>query len=228
MENENKKIFMAITAAMGEVKAVGKNQKNTQQNYSYRGIDDIANEMHSIFSKYKIFVTPDILDHSREERQTAKGGNLIYSILKVKYTFWTIDGSSVDCTVIGEGMDSGDKASNKALAGAYKYALTQIFCIPTAEAKDSEKDTPEPVTEPERRSTSSSFSAKATEAQIRCINTILAGNEAKRTQIKNNYKIEHLKDLSKEQASFLITSLDKDKEKLKKVVGGNERLEDYY
>ena len=58
---ENKLIFEAVANAMAEVKAVGKNQKNLQQNYSYRGIDDIANEMHTILSKYKIFVTPEIL-----------------------------------------------------------------------------------------------------------------------------------------------------------------------
>ncbi len=124
---ENKLIFEALANAMAEVKAVGKNQKNLQQNYSYRGIDDIANEMHTILSKYKIFVTPEILEQTREERQSAKGGTLIYSIIKVRYTFWTVDGSTVKCVVMGEGMDSGDKATNQALAGAYKYALTQIF-----------------------------------------------------------------------------------------------------
>ena len=41
----------------------------------------------------------------------------------------------------GEGSDTGDKASNKALTGAYKYALRQTFCIETG---DDPASTPRP------------------------------------------------------------------------------------
>jgi hypothetical protein len=68
---------------------------------------------------------------------------LIYSICTIKYTFYAEDGSSVSATVIGEGMDSGDKATNKAMSIAFKYACFQVFCIPTEEMKDPDADTPE-------------------------------------------------------------------------------------
>ena len=80
----------------------------------------------------------------KKDRQTAKGGNLIYSILKMKYTFYASDGSSVSAVVIGEGMDSGDKASNKAMAVAMKYAMFQVFCIPTEELTDPDAYSPPP------------------------------------------------------------------------------------
>lgn len=41
-------------------------------------------------------------------------------------------------------MDSGDKATNKAMAIAFKYACFQVFCIPTEEMKDPDAETPEP------------------------------------------------------------------------------------
>ena len=43
-------------------------------------------------------------------------------------------------------MDSGDKATNKAMAIAFKYACFQVFCIPTEEMKEQDPDakTPEP------------------------------------------------------------------------------------
>lgn len=43
-------------------------------------------------------------------------------------------------------MDSGDKATNKAMASAFKYACFQVFCIPTEEMKEQDPDvkTPEP------------------------------------------------------------------------------------
>ena len=85
-----------------------------------------------------------MIDQSREDRVTNKGGTLLYSMLKVRYTFYAEDGTSVSAVVIGEGMDSGDKASNKAMAIAMKYAFFQVFCIPTEEMKDPDAETPEP------------------------------------------------------------------------------------
>jgi hypothetical protein len=92
--------------------------------------------------KYGLFITPEVIDHKREERQTASGGRLLYSILTMRYTMYAPDGSSVAAVVIGEGMDSGDKASNKAMSVAMKYAMFQLFCIPTEEMVDPDSETP--------------------------------------------------------------------------------------
>ena len=35
-------------------------------------------------------------------------------------------------------MDSGDKASNKAMSSAFKYAFIETFCVPTEEDKDTD------------------------------------------------------------------------------------------
>lgn len=141
MKEEHKKnIFETIDLIMKEVPAIGKTKQNTKQNYKFRGIDDVMNKLQPIFAKYKLFVVPDVLEQTREERKTSTGGTLLYSICKIKYTFYAEDGSHVEATVIGEGMDSGDKASNKAMAVALKYALFQVFCIPTEELKDPDNE----------------------------------------------------------------------------------------
>lgn len=139
-------IYKAICAAMSELDAIGKNKKNAQQNFMYRGVDDVMNALNPVLENNKIFVVPEVLEHQREERQTKSGGNLIYSILKIKYTFYAEDGSSVSAVVIGEGMDSADKSSNKAMSVAFKYACFQVFCIPTEEMKDPDAETPPPST----------------------------------------------------------------------------------
>lgn len=141
---EQGKIYEAISNVMDEVGAVKKNKKNTQQGFMFRGIDDVMNALYPAMSKHKVFVTPEVLEQVREERKTAKGSTLIYSICKIKYTFYTTDGSSVSATVIGEGMDSGDKATNKAMAIAFKYACFQTFCIPTEEMIDPDQEVPPP------------------------------------------------------------------------------------
>lgn len=141
MENNNG-IYSAILGIMEDVGAIGKNEKNDQQKFMYRGIDAVMNALQPAMIKNGVFVAPTIIEQRREERKTSKGNNLIYSIVTVKYTFYAKDGSSVDVVVIGEGMDSGDKATNKAMSVAFKYACFQLFCIPTEEMKDPDADTP--------------------------------------------------------------------------------------
>lgn len=138
-------IYTAICGVMEDIGAVGKNECNKSQGFKYRGIDSVMNALNPAMIKHKIFCTPEILDQSREERTTSKGGTLIYSVCRIRYRFFTTDGSYVDAVVIGEGMDSGDKATNKAMAVAFKYACFQTFCIPTENLMDdADADTPDP------------------------------------------------------------------------------------
>lgn len=128
---------------MAGLDAISKGRKNAAQGYQFRGIDDVYNELHEIMAKAGVFCLPKVLDDRHEERATKSGGLSIYRVLKIEYTFVAEDGSSVTCCVIGEGMDSGDKASNKAQSVAQKYALIQTFLIPTEDAKDPENDSHE-------------------------------------------------------------------------------------
>lgn len=137
-------IYQTINAVLADLDPIGKDKKNIQQGFKYRGIDDVMNAIAPLFAKYKLFVVPEVIDQKREERTTSKGGNLIYSIITMKYTFYAEDGSFISSVVIGEGMDSGDKASNKAMAIAFKYACFQVFCIPTEETvPDADKESHE-------------------------------------------------------------------------------------
>lgn len=136
------KIYSSICAVMDDIGAVGKNQTTTgYASFKFRGIDDVMNALKPLLAKHKVFVVPTVLEQSREERVNSKGNTLIYSIMKVKYTYYAEDGSSIESIVIGEGMDSGDKASNKAMASALKYSFFQVFCIPTEETKDPDSET---------------------------------------------------------------------------------------
>lgn len=136
-------IYESIAALMAEIPAIGKEKRNKEQGFLYRGIDDVMNVLQPLLSKYKVFVVPEVLEQIRETRVTKSGKNMLYSILRIKYTFFAEDGSHVDAIVVGEGMDTADKASNKALAVGMKYALFQVFCIPTEEMVDPDSETPE-------------------------------------------------------------------------------------
>jgi hypothetical protein len=135
-----REIYTLIPKIMQEINPIGKDSTNVMQNYKFRGIDTVYNEVHDILAKYGVFTVPKAVSVERSTHTTAKGSILFYSIVTMEYTFFAPDGSSVVASVIGEGMDSGDKATNKAMAVAHKYALLQTFCIPTDDAKDPEND----------------------------------------------------------------------------------------
>lgn len=136
-------IYESITAILNEKAVIKKDSENTTQHYKFRGIDALMNVFNPLLAKHKVFVVPTVLDMRREERQNMKGNTLLYTILTVQYTFYAEDGSSITSVVTGEGMDTGDKSVNKAMSAAYKYALFQVFCIPTEDMIDSEQDSPE-------------------------------------------------------------------------------------
>lgn len=191
--SETKKIYPAMIKALQEVEAIGKNKRNQQQGFQYRGVDDAMNELHGVFARCGLFCVPEVLEQTREERQTAKGGYLIYSILKVRFTFYADDGSSISSTVIGEGMDIGDKASNKALSVAFKYAVFQAFCIPT-EAVDPDASTP-PATAPAK--------PKWTEKQKQEIKNLLASQYPNGQPVFTPEEIAEYRKLDKTPAEII-------------------------
>lgn len=142
--SEAKQIYAAMVAVMGEVGVVGKDRKNPQQGYSFRGIDDVAAHCQQALVKHGVVVMPRVLERERELVPTKSGGSMASVRLLVEHTFYAKDGSSVVAVTLGEAMDSGDKASNKAMSAALKYALTESLMIPTYEAdRDTEEQSPQ-------------------------------------------------------------------------------------
>ncbi len=138
-ENESMDIYQTIIKVMGDLEAVKKDKYNQLQKFNFRGIDDVYNALHPLCAKHGMFSVPtNIFDEKTEERQTRNGGNLVYRLFKVEYTFFASDGTFVTAIVPAEGMDSGDKATAKAMSSAHKYALLQIFSIPTEDIQDTD------------------------------------------------------------------------------------------
>jgi hypothetical protein len=137
------RIYAQLAAIMAAADAVGKERRNSGQGFSYRGIEDIMDALHPIFAENKVYILSEVIEEKTEERATMKGGTLIYRVLKAKVWFVSgEDGSRESVVVVGEGMDSGDKAANKAMSAALKYALTQTLILPYGQT-DGDADTPE-------------------------------------------------------------------------------------
>lgn len=196
-------IFQSITKIMEEVPAIGKTKKNSQQGFMFRGIDDVMNAFQPLLAKYKVFIVPQVLEQNREERQTSKGVTLLYSICKIKYTFYAEDGTSVEAIVVGEGMDSGDKATNKAMAIAMKYALFQVFCIPTEEMKDTDAESHTDT----KKVTRTKNDIKIQPTQIDILKKYYVGENMDKLLKSND--LTNLEDMTMVKASEIIKKLQR-------------------
>jgi ERF superfamily len=126
-------VFKAIRAVTEDMSKIGmaKRQRNEVQKFNFRGIDDLYNGLSPSLAKHGLVILPSVFERQVTERNTRNGGVMLHVVLIVDYTFLSSeDGSWHTCRAYGEAMDSGDKATNKALAAAYKYMCFQTFCIP--------------------------------------------------------------------------------------------------
>ena len=138
------KVYHAIAAVMAEIgtSGISKDRKNQQQGYNFRGIDEVYNALSPILSKHKLCILPRILAREVVERQTKSGGTLFYVTVEAEFDLVSAeDGSKHVIRTFGEAMDSADKATNKAMSAAYKYAAMQAFCIPTEGDNDADAHT---------------------------------------------------------------------------------------
>lgn len=141
------KVYQAINAVQTALAKTGisKDRRNTQgAGYNFRGIDDVFNAVSPLLAEHGLCILPRMLTRQCEERQSKSGGALFYVTVEAEFDLVSAeDGSKHTIKTFGEAMDSGDKATNKAMSAAYKYAAFQAFAIPTEGDNDADSHTHE-------------------------------------------------------------------------------------
>jgi len=141
-------IYKKMASVMQEIGPVTKDQKNIAQGFKFRGIDQFVNALHPALVKHGVFMAPRATSYTQElkevQRSSGKNGIDKHVSIMMEYDFFAEDGSKVTIGPIpAEGLDSGDKATNKALSAALKYALIQTFAVPTEDMEEADKTSPE-------------------------------------------------------------------------------------
>jgi hypothetical protein len=134
-------VYLAINAVQSALSKEGvqKDRRNQQQGYQFRGIDDMYNAIAPHMAANGLCILPRMLNRVVVERATKSGGALFYVTVEAEFDFVaTKDGSKHTVKMYGEAMDSADKATNKAMSAAYKYAVMQTFAIPTEGDNDAD------------------------------------------------------------------------------------------
>ncbi len=135
------KVYKAINTVQAAMSKVGisKDNTNQQQGYKFRGIDDVYSALAPLLAGNNLVIIPRCVSRVVTEKPSKSGGILFYVAVGMEYDIVSSeDGSKHTASMAGEAMDSGDKATNKAVSAAYKYMCFQTFCIPTEGDNDAD------------------------------------------------------------------------------------------
>jgi len=139
------KLAGAVCAVMVDVGYVQQTGKNLQQNYKYASDEDLLKAVQPAMAAHGLALLPmGVAAVTVEHAPTKAGGAQYRTEVEVSYLLVHTSGEWYDLHMAGAGVDGQDKGVYKALTGAYKYLLRQLFAIPTGE--DAERDPPTAAT----------------------------------------------------------------------------------
>lgn len=136
VEKGIKMIAVKILNVMTKIGPIIKDKTNEEKGFDYASLAAIIVKAREAMIEEEVIMIP-----LKTEQIVQRGNDITISMV---YRFYDTepnkDGSCdyMDVNVPGEGCDKEGWAVYKALSGAYKYAITQTFAIPTID--DAEKD----------------------------------------------------------------------------------------
>lgn len=219
-------VHQAIAAVTGKLKGIGKNRRNKEQGYNFRGIDDVLTALHPLLAEHGLVFVPNVVDREYEERVSSKGTVGHCAHLHVVYRIYGPAGDHVEGSTWGEGLDYGDKATNKAMTAAFKYLLFQVFAICDPD-EDADATTPEQGSRPRNTRPSSVVGADPETGEVRSGPKMASDKQLGMLRALGRERgydtaamkdaigrvvgrdVEHLRDLTSREASAVIDAFKK-------------------
>lgn len=197
---DGRSVYAKIAAVQSVLakQGISKSRKNQQQGYSFRGIDEVYAALAPLLAEHGLCVLPRILTRELIERKTAKGSPLFYVTVEAEFDFISADdGSTHTVRTFGEAMDSADKATNKAMSAAYKYAALMAFAIPTEGDNDADAVTHELAP-----------TAEMPDHEWAKLVQLIEATKSDAGVMLKFYKVPDLRKLSQDQYAHAVNSLE--------------------
>lgn len=115
------KVYQAINAVQKALSVAGITKDRTassggNNSYKFRGIDDVYNAVSPLLAEHQLCILPRMISRECTERLSSNNKALFYVVVEAEFDFVSAeDGSKHTVKTFGEAMDSGDKATNKAM-----------------------------------------------------------------------------------------------------------------
>lgn len=202
-------LFERLAAITNELGFVKKNLSVKLPTGAYKAVGevDVLEAVKPLEYKYGIYSYPIERRIVTDKETVTKSGTTNQFIrVETVYRFVNVTKPEeyIDVVSYGDGVDSGDKASGKAMTYADKYALMKGYKISTGDDPDQ--------TASEEQKTITEIS---TSDQHKRILDLLDHDDSKVEHTMKSYKVEKLMDLTHAQAVDIITKMEAWKNKRK-------------
>lgn len=204
-------VYAKIAAVQGELakQGIGKDSENTFDRYKFRGIDAVYNALAPLLAKHGLCVLPRIIERDCQERVSKKGDPMFYVTVTAEFDFVAdCDGSIHTVRTYGEAMDRSDKATNKAMSAAYKYAAFMAFAIPTEGDNDADASTPETEAQSPPDRDRQPPPQGMPDAEWAKLAQLLKATSADTNAMLKHYGVKNLRQLDQQQYSDAVEKLN--------------------
>lgn len=212
---EEMNIYEKLQAITNEIGVIEKNLKVEISSYkSYKAVSerDVLDGVKPLENKYRVYSYPserkviesDVLVKETEYNGKTTKTNQLYMRLEITYRFVNIDKPEeyVDIKSYGDGIDTGDKATGKAMTYADKYALMKAYKLSTGDDPDKDASPKEGYAKRENFT-----DMPIQEGQKQWIKAELSEEEIKKSL--THYGVKKLSDLNFMQAEKIREAKEK-------------------
>lgn len=131
-------IHTKLAKIAGEIGPINKDERNKEQGFNFRSIEQITAAARPLFAAEGISVAPQVIKLEHSEVTAKSGARGFRAVVHMAYIFTAgSDGSFLETSMVGEAVDYGDKSTSKAVQMAYKYALTQVLQVGSGDDPDA-------------------------------------------------------------------------------------------
>ena len=132
-------VFQAINEVSKRVGSLAKEGFNSHQQYNFRGIDQLITAVQPVLNEVGLVIIPRVITHESMDRHTDKNIQR-WCTVEVQYTLVGPAGDTTEAVMVGEAVDTADKAMNKAMSNAAKYFYFQTFWFGVGGMDDGDFD----------------------------------------------------------------------------------------
>lgn len=212
---------MSVASKINQVMKTVSNLSKDKQvqgggNYAYLSEEKIVTALHNACTECGLVFAPLSMEILENREDTTRNGGILHCT-RILVTYQAIDkdeGDSMVIQALGEGSDSGDKALNKCMTAAYKYALRQTFMITTGE-EEADQESSQEISQSQRQSKQDKQAASRIPAaivkQIRDLRELKGLGVEAYDDIKKELGLGDIQtdDLMPQQASVLMNRIKK-------------------
>lgn len=201
-------IYQRMLKITDELQTVAKNlivQTGRGNSYKAVGELDILNAVKPLEAKYGVYSYPkarEIIETSVIETETKDYvRKQLFMRVQTEYRFINVDNPTeyIDLISYGDGLDSGDKATGKAMTYCDKYALMKAYKISTGD--DPDQNGSEEM-KSYQNTTKQSKPVTATANQIKMISRLYTQDEI--VTMLQRLNVPELSNITVQQASKMI------------------------